>query len=81
MYNFRWFFSRKHNFLIPEGIFRSAPKNIEVTKNPIKQVLFSISMPKNVLFAHFLKCQILGLGWHFFVSEMVVSKNAGLFYV
>ena len=50
-------------------------KPIDVDKNGGK-------MPKNVLFAHSLKCQILGLCWHIFVSKMVVSKKKpGLSYV
>ena len=62
----------KQPFQIPKRLWPT--KKIEVTKKPIKQILFSISMPKNVLFTHLLKCQILGLGSHVFVSEMVVSK-------
>ena len=51
-------------------------KKIEVTKNPIKQILFSIPMPKNVIFTHF---QFFWSATDILVSEMVVSKNAGMF--
>ena len=70
----------KRPFQIP----KCPTKKIGATKKPIKQVLiikqvlFSISMPKmpkNVLLTHLLWSQIFGFGRHIFVSKMIVSKR------
>ena len=56
-------------------------KNLEISKNNIKQFQSSLLIPTNFVFTLFLKCQIFEPTTHFFGCCIVVPENPTLNHV